>query len=593
MSEARDKRLNYFQKELSFLREGGKQFAAQFPKIAGRLELGQEQGTDPHTERMIESFAFLTGQIRQDIDEERERLASMLLDTIYPHLLMPLPALSVVRFIPLKASPPALPLNIERGYMLVTQSFDGAKCYFQTCYDVDLLPLRITDTGFDDTDVTQGPKINLRFQRSDQQNVPVADRPPLIIDKVRLYLGGDKQNAASIYEMLFCHFRNALVQCDDGFRKDCALSIEPVGFSDDESVLPYPAHAHQGARLLQEYFTFPEKFLFVDLQFTEPLVIQDRFDLDLIFHENHVAPPRVQGDSFQLGCTPAINLFPKISEPIRTNSERAEYPIVADQFRNQTMCVHSVLSVYSSEKDGPNQLRPYLAQPAREQEYNNDLCWLTHRKPPHSGQGIGSLTLSLMNRNLQDDLSIDSTLYARILCTNVRLPDGLRAGDTLFSESHLPGIEIKLCQRPSRQIAPPQSKRRQMLVSALSLNHLSIVSGEQGLMALKSLLGLYTGGDQQGQYMQIDGIDKLQSRPITARLNDHGLPRFCRGIEIELVFNLDKFAGSSAFLLASVLDRFFPMYASINTCTRLITRESRNGKILKKWTPRCGTEALL
>ena len=39
----------------------------------------------------------------------------------------------------------------------------------------------------------------------------------------------------------------------------------PVGFAEDEGMLPYPRRSFIGYGLLQEYFCFPQKFFFLDL----------------------------------------------------------------------------------------------------------------------------------------------------------------------------------------------------------------------------------------------------------------------------------------------------------------------------------------
>ena len=52
----------YYQDELTYLRELGKEFAAAYPAIAPLLA---ERGADPDVERLLEGVAFLTGRIRQ------------------------------------------------------------------------------------------------------------------------------------------------------------------------------------------------------------------------------------------------------------------------------------------------------------------------------------------------------------------------------------------------------------------------------------------------------------------------------------------------------------------------------------------------
>ena len=66
----RDELLGYYERELIFLRRMGADFARKYPKIATRLLLDEEKIEDPHVERMIEAFAFLTGRIALKLDDE-------------------------------------------------------------------------------------------------------------------------------------------------------------------------------------------------------------------------------------------------------------------------------------------------------------------------------------------------------------------------------------------------------------------------------------------------------------------------------------------------------------------------------------------
>ena len=74
--------LEFYQRELTYLHREGLAFARTYPKVAGRLELGMEQCPDPHIERLIESFAFLTARLQYDLDSEFLQLASALLGTV-------------------------------------------------------------------------------------------------------------------------------------------------------------------------------------------------------------------------------------------------------------------------------------------------------------------------------------------------------------------------------------------------------------------------------------------------------------------------------------------------------------------------------
>ena len=65
------------------------------------------------------------------------------------------------------------------------------------------------------------------------------------------------------------------------------------------------------------------------------------------------------------------------------------------------------------------------------------------------------------------------------------------------------------------------------------------------------------------------------------------------GLEVEVVFDRARFAGSGLFLFASVLERFFALYCSINSFTKMVALEEGRGGEIRKWPPRVGEKVLL
>ena len=68
---------------------------------------------------------------------------------------------------------------------------------------------------------------------------------------------------------------------------------------------------------------------------------------------------------------------------------------------------------------------------------------------------------------------------------------------------------------------------------------------------------------------------------------------FCRGLEITLLLDEDKYVGSGVFLFATVLERFLGLYANLNSFTQLSVKTRQREKVLKQWPPRAGEQILL
>ena len=90
--------LRYYRSELTYLRRMGGEFAALYPRVASRLELGAGECPDPQVERLIESFAFLTARLQRDLDGELPEITTALLGVLYPQLTTPIPPMAVARF---------------------------------------------------------------------------------------------------------------------------------------------------------------------------------------------------------------------------------------------------------------------------------------------------------------------------------------------------------------------------------------------------------------------------------------------------------------------------------------------------------------
>ena len=78
----RDDLLLYYERELTFLRQMGAEFAAKYPKVASRLVLEPDKCEDPHVERLLEAFAFLAARVHLKIDDEFPEITEALLNIL-------------------------------------------------------------------------------------------------------------------------------------------------------------------------------------------------------------------------------------------------------------------------------------------------------------------------------------------------------------------------------------------------------------------------------------------------------------------------------------------------------------------------------
>ena len=314
--------LRYYTDELSYLRRTGGTFARRYPGVASRLELSAGQCADPHVERLIESFAFLTARLQRRMDSQFPEISSALLGLLHPHLVNPVPSLAIACFdVDSERGKLTAGHQIRAGTRLFAQSGTGLTCRFRTSYPVTLWPLAVVDAGFespaqfDFLDSRPNVASVLRLRLSCLGEPRFED---LALRSLRFYLNGESTLVSRLYDLLFCHELGVAVLPENGRAVFLPQkSVVPVGFELEEAVIPYPTNALPAYRLLQEYFLFPQKFHFFGVDHLETALGGKTMDILILLDRSLDGRLAVDRWTFRLGCTPIINVFSKTSEPIR------------------------------------------------------------------------------------------------------------------------------------------------------------------------------------------------------------------------------------------------------------------------------------
>jgi type VI secretion system protein ImpG len=611
----------YYERELLFIRQLSQEFAKLYPGSAGRLLLEQNRSVDPHVERLIESFALLAARVHHKLDDEFPELTDALLSVLYPHYLAPVPSLAIVQF-ELDYGRAQLPNGflIDRSSRLHTQPVGDLPCKFRTGYPVTLWPVELTKAQLMPPPFPPGfrppPKTvaALRLQFECQGEMKFTE---LSLEKLRFFLSGDTQVVAALYELIFNHTLQVVFRPLD---KDAALqplTFEPdkvlsqVGFARDEGLLPYPSHSFVGYRLLTEFFTFPQKFQFFELggwPRARQAGFQRRVEVVFFLSRSQVALEQgVDAQTFRLGCAPVINLFEQIAEPIALTQARHEYKVVPDVGHTQGMEVYSIDSVTSTDPvtATTTDYEPFYSFRHGMTRDQQQTFWYASRKQSlrENDRGV-EVYLNLVDLGFNPRLPAESVLIVRTTCTNRDLPSQLqRAGDAVYFEleAAAPLSRIRCLRSPTTPLRPPVRRGAHWrLISHLCLNHLSITDPVEGRAALQEILRLYDFSDpESGQQLAavnrqlIEGITGVATRRVVGRTGAATASGFCRGLEVTLEFDEQKYVGTGVFLFASVLEHFLGLYATLNSFSQLVAKIKQGEGIVKKWPPRAGEHQLL
>lgn len=593
--------LDYYKRELAYLRGQGADFARGYPKVAHLLELGPGQSADPHVERLIEAVAFLTARVHLDLDNEFPQISSALLESLYPSLVSPVPSMSVAHF---EVDPTqgkfTSGYEIPRHTVLYAKAEGGVQCRFRTCYPLTLWPIEIAEAGFVGTDtydfLRDDPGIAsvLRLRLRCMGDI---DFQELELDRLRLHLHGEWMEVMPLYQLLISSLRGVCVVAGDA--RPTRLpdnAFQEVGFGADEDVLPRPGHVHPAYQLLQEFFAFPRKFLFFDVQHLAATKGPQR-SVDLLFL---LDKPRLRGqavdrDTFRLGCTPIINLFRKTSEPIRIDHRKYEYRLVPDWRDEAITEIHTIESVTATDQESAraSAIQPFYSFDHASADGTDGPFWLARRDASHRPEISGTDTwLSFLDLDFSPQRPDFPVVFANTLCTNRQLAEQVPVGAVLVPEIAAASSRISCLYQPTSQATPPLGGRVQWrLISLLTLNHASLLDANVGLQALREMLTLYNVSDTASANAQIRGIRSMSCARVVSRIGRDAWRGFCRGFEITLEFDEDAYVGGSPLMLAAVLNRFFALYTSVNSFTRVVVM--RGEEEWKRWEPKTGRQPVL
>ena len=616
--------LQRYESELRFIREVGGDFAREYPKIAGRLGLDTLECADPYVERLLEGFAFLAARVQLKLDARFPDFTRNLLELVYPHLTTPLPSLAVVAFEPdLESGALDTGYTLPAGTALKGMLAKGERtaCEFRTAHAVTLWPLRVRTARYLPSPgviatrglpLPHGAKAALQIELEFNGGFDLKD---LTLDRLPLYLRGTDEIPMWIYEAIHGGSIGIAIRGveTEPARLIRGAGVRQLGFARDEALLPLTRRSFDGYRLVQEYFAFPQRYLFAELTGLRPAFSElrgQRLEITMFLKR---AEPRLEhtleASNFVLFATPVINLFPRTADRIHATPYLTEFHVVPDRSRPMDFEVFGVDSVtgFGRTQSENRSFQPFY-RVSRDGAGSEGTYFTTTRRPRiassrqrrdggRTGYLGSEIFLSLVDGN-QRPVSEDlRQLEIRTLCTNRHLPIqmALGQGSTDFTlETAAPVNAVRVIAGPTRPRAPVQTGETPWrLLSQLSLNYLSLADSgpDEGAAALRQMLELYVES-QHPLARHVAGVLSVLSVPVVRRMPSRGPICFGNGLELRVRLDEDAFAGVGAFLLGAVLERFFAKYVSINSFTQTIVESTQRGEIMQ-WPVRAGLSEVL
>ena len=584
----------YYQDELAYLRELGREFSQAYPALAPMLA---DRGADPDVERLLEGVAFLTGRIRQKLDDELPEAIHAIAELLFPQIVRPIPSAAILEITPL---PNVLRevYTVKAGSEFGSIDVDGVSCRFRSSFACDLIPWQIEDLR---VETLSGGRYQLRVEMRIPMGLPVADVAP---QRLRLHLHGEPRNVYELLMWLHMHTEDVVLiesKATGGPEREISIgrrSLRSVGFDEDEGLLPYPRASFPGFRLLEEYYTLPAKFCFVDVENVKRAAELDkeltRFAIAFRFDAPLPIGNRLPRDAIKLHCVPVVNIFETTAEPIRLNPQREQYhvrPAGLPQSQGEVYAITRceaisrgtskrfvIPSFYDFSHVGPQGLEQFF--------------YTTHITPGVVGEGA-DIAISFGTPEDAGVLPEADVVSIDLLATNRGLSGALRVGEISVPTPSSPAIAtFKNLSAVTPHVPAPIGRELQWRVVAHASMGLRSLTEPEVLRAVLDVYNQHALVDRQAQRaneLRLQSIKDVRVRPV-----DHvyrGAP--VRGVAIDIDLDEKGFVGDGElYLFASILDRFFAAYVSLNSFSRT-TVNGVNSKLKFTWPSRSGSLTLI
>ncbi|WPO68179.1 type VI secretion system baseplate subunit TssF [Acinetobacter haemolyticus] len=597
--------LPYYEKELQEFGQQSREFAQKYPKIAQRLSLNQEQIDDPHIERLIQAFSLIAARIDKKLADSYDVFTHSLFEVMFPQYLRHFPACTVVSFEDINKVKQLTEVHrIPQKTALRSRSFKGVQCEFNTTNEVRLLPLALTGLDFQTSPSThmhlnQNATLSMKFEIFNDAHWVLEEKLPIYLDAISNF-------PLQVLDSIFKKETGFAVRI--GQRSmEIANPFAVMGFSEPESLLPVDQHTHHAYRLLMEYFCFPEKFnyLNLDLSVLKGKLREHEQSFEILIHLklnlNDQAVVRNYSElniaNFKLFTTPAINLFEKQAEPQKITHTQLQYPLITDAHHPELYQVYSVIEM-NMVREKTNQEQSYLpVLPffAMSHYQNDKVQFFYSLNYQSSATQAMQMGYSIVSKHLKPYEIKSDFISTKLLCSNGDLPhEALGQSNNILNlnDSSLARRALIL-KRPTSPFEFDKNKNEQWrIISHLSLNTLALMKGD-ALSHVKELLALYNLPHSKENILLIDALKTLSFSTTNKLVNAKPFPMFVRGVKVELSINSSVFRGHSLYIFSQLLSHIFNLKVQINSFVDVIVKDSSNQQEIYQCVQNVGGKMLL
>lgn len=463
--------LAFYHEELKSLENDAVLFSKEHPEVAENLGIQKNQMEDPLVKHLIEAFAFLSARAKQQFSKAQDQLTHSMLKLVAPHSEYPYPAMSVAQFCTKESE-----VEVPKGTELILKNNQGKCCEFKSCYSTSLYPLKISNISYEKT--SNGSQLSIIL--SSKINSPSI--------KLRFYINLILSEAFKLYGLLFSTLTSIEFDKNQISLSDHNL-ISEVGFTKNESVLSYPAHVLYSHPILNEFFAYPQKFLFFDLEIPEETSEFIKFNFST--HEKSLEL-QISKESLLINCSPIINLYEHMAEPIPIKNHQNQYPLLLNKTNQNSQVLYSIESVEGINSSGQiTNFNPLFKENFKHKDSKLNGFWELHRAVGENPSRKMDHFISLSDHA---DKAI-STLSIKTLCCNKNTPKELmnqQDSTLVFKRPSIPNINSIHCVMEPTEYKDSLITKNEAfkLAQHLNINYMSD-NEENQFTLLKELFSLY------------------------------------------------------------------------------------------------------
>ena len=566
---------DYYIQELNSLRVNGSEFARKNPGLSSYLA---KEGQDPDVERILEGFAFLTGKLHQKIDDELPEISHNLTQLMWPNYIRPVPSYTIVKFEAVKESNENK--TIPKEMSLLSKATSGVVCKFKVCYETKIMPFEFENIKY----LINGQKssLDLGFEVSTSGSLADID-----FDTLRIFLSGSKFMAKELYLYLDRYIEKVeiIIKDDDDKKIDLIKlennSIKPLGFDSNQTIVPQPENVFDGYAMLQEFFCYPDKHLFIDIfnlkkikNISKDILSKSKkFSIRFYFSKHFQPLQKPTKDDFKLYCAPAVNLFESDAVPIRKVEMKDEYLLASSELKKEESEVFSIENVRGWVR-GKSAYQDYSPFESFKLLNKNSGYYSRHVKLNDNINKTETYIRFASSDEDDEDYDFehsDSVVSIKMLCTNKDIPSTMQLNDiSVCNPLSSLNIDFTNITIPSISYPPPiNGDFLWKVISNMSLNYLSLNDIETLKMILKTydFFGANNIKQREKTNIILSGLKSISNK--RSQIIYEGFP--ISGTETKLVIDPTKFVSiGELYHFCCILNEFFALYCNVNSFHKLI-----------------------